>query len=267
MAQIEFDADVARQLEVIYGSRDVLRRRSLVREALAARPGERILDVGCGPGFYVAELLEQVGPEGSLVGIDASEPMLALAAKRCEGHANVEFHQSDATGLPVGNGDFDAALSVQVFEYLEDVPKGLAELGRVLKPGGRLVLWDVDWSTVSMHSGDPERMQRVLAAWDDHLSDPVLPRTLAVRLREAGFEDVACEGHTFATIDFVSDAYGAAFVPVIQKYVKEQGTIPEAELDAWVAEQVGLGERGEFFFACIQFCFTARAARAAGEPA
>ena len=48
-------------------------------EALAAHPGERILDVGCGPGFYVTELLDQVGPDGSVVGVDVSPQMIAVA--------------------------------------------------------------------------------------------------------------------------------------------------------------------------------------------
>jgi arsenite methyltransferase len=58
---LEFDASLGEELEVVYRTRDILRRRRLVHEALAAQPGERILDVGCGPGFYVAELLEAVG--------------------------------------------------------------------------------------------------------------------------------------------------------------------------------------------------------------
>jgi ubiquinone/menaquinone biosynthesis C-methylase UbiE len=61
---LEFDEATAKALERIYGTRDVLRRRQLVQEALAARPGEHLLDMGCGPGFYVAELVEQVGPDG-----------------------------------------------------------------------------------------------------------------------------------------------------------------------------------------------------------
>lgn len=58
MTQLVFDESLVEQLEVLYHSRDVLRRRALIRDALGARPGERILDVGCGPGFYVAGLLE-----------------------------------------------------------------------------------------------------------------------------------------------------------------------------------------------------------------
>ena len=81
MAQLEFDEATAKQLEVVYGTRDIVRRRRLVREALGASPGERILDIGCGPGFYVVELLDQVGPEGSVVGVDASAAMLAISMR------------------------------------------------------------------------------------------------------------------------------------------------------------------------------------------
>ena len=194
MGGLEFDEGLGEQLEVVYRTRDILRRRRLVHEALAAQPGERILDVGCGPGFYVAELLEAVGPEGSVVGIDVSPPMLAIAAHRTEAHPNVAFHEADATSLPVEGEDFDAALSVQVLEYVSDIPAVLAEIHRALRPRGRVVLWDVDWTTLSWHSADPERMRRALSAWDEHLAHPALPRTLAADLRRAGFEDVARRG-------------------------------------------------------------------------
>ncbi len=80
MGQLQFDEETSRRIEAAYSSRDVLRRRALVREAVGARPGDRVLDVGCGPGFYVAEILEEVGPEGSVVGVDGSAAMLGLAA-------------------------------------------------------------------------------------------------------------------------------------------------------------------------------------------
>ena len=110
---------------------------------------------GCGPGFYVAELLDEVGPDGSIVGLDVSPTMLAVAAKRSEGKPNVAFHEADATALPVGDGEFDAALCVQVLEYVPDPSAALRELHRALRPGGRVLVWDVDWATVSWHSSDP----------------------------------------------------------------------------------------------------------------
>jgi arsenite methyltransferase len=253
MSQLVFDEKIVEQLEVLYRSRDVLRRRKLVYEALGAAPGDHVLDVGCGPGFYSRELLDQVGPEGSVTGIDQSPQMLAVARRRSEGFANGRFEEGDATGLPVESDSFDRALSVQVLEYVPDIPAALAEIHRALRPGGRVVIWDVDWATVSWHSEDPARMERVLKAWDAHLAHASLPRTLAPSLRAVGFEDVRMDGHAFATVELSQETYGGAALPVIERYVRQQGS---ADVDAWADEQRALGERGEFYFACMQFCFS-----------
>jgi arsenite methyltransferase len=257
VSQLQFNEKLAEQMEVVYRSRDVLRRRRLVHEALGAQPGERVLDVGCGPGFYVSELLDRVGPEGSVVGIDASPTMLAVAAHRNEGRPNVSFHESNATSLPVEDGGFDRALSVQVLEYLTDVEPALRELHRAVRPGGRVVVWDVDWATLSWHSAEPERMERALRAWDRHLAEPSLPRTLAPRLRAAGFEDVAMDGYAFATAEFTSDAYGSALLDLMADYLRTVDGFGPSEAEAWAAEQRELGERGEFYFSCTQFRFSA----------
>jgi arsenite methyltransferase len=257
MSQLAFDESIVAQLEELYRARDILRRRALVREALGARPGDRILDAGCGPGFYVSELLDEVGPEGSVKGVDGSPQMLAVAAKRCEGRPNVDFAEGDLTALPVEDASFDRALSVQVLEYVPDTRDALSELHRALRPGGRVLIWDVDWTTLSWHSPDPERTDRVLRAWDDHLAHPALPRRLAAELRAVGFEDVQAEGHAFVTADFTPEAYTVATIPVIEKYVAGRDTVGPDQAAAWAAEQRELGEKGEFFAACIQFCFTA----------
>ena len=258
MAQLEFEEGLARQLDAVYRTRDVVRRRRLVREAVAAQPGERILDVGCGPGYYVAELAEETGPEGSVTGVDQSPAMLAVARRRAEGLGNVSFAEGDATALPVEDASFDAAVSVQVMEYVPDVPAALAELRRVLRPGGRVVLWDVDWSTASWHSEDPERMSRVLAVWDQHLMHPALPRRLGALLREAGFTAVEMEGHSFATAELTPEAYGGSLIDIVEPFVVQCGH--EEDARAWAAEQRELGERGEFYFAVTQVRFSARTA-------
>jgi arsenite methyltransferase len=254
MSQLVFDEKIVEQLEVLYRSRDVLRRRRLVYEALGAQAGDRVLDVGCGPGFYSRELLDQVGSEGSVTGVDQSPQMLAVAKRRSEGFGNARFEEGDATALPAQSESFDRALSVQVLEYVRDIPAALAEILRALRPGGRVVIWDVDWATVSWHSEDPGRMTRVLEAWDEHLAHPSLPRTLAASLAAAGFEHVRMDAHAFATAELDPETYGGSVFPVIERYVAERGA---RDAETWSAEQRALGERGEFFFACMQFCFGA----------
>ena len=254
---MEFDETTAKALEVIYGTRDVRRRRELVQEAIGASAGERLLDVGCGPGFYVAELLERVGESGHVTGVDTSKPMLAIAARRVEGHANVELLEAPATALPFDSDSFDAAISVQVLEYVEDVAGALSELHRVLRPGGRLVVWDVDWETVSMRTDYPARLRRVLEAWDRHLVHRSLPAVLAASLRDAGFTDISVEGHSFTTGEFTPDAYGASLIGVIGNYLAGLDDFPDEESTAWAQEQSDLGERGEFYFACVQLCVSA----------
>lgn len=258
MAALAFDEEMGNQLEAVYRIGDAVRRRRLVRRALSAQPGDRVLDVGCGPGFFCAELLDEVGAEGSVVGVDNSPQMLALAARRCEGAGNVGFREADATSLPVDDASFDAALCVQVLEYVPDLPAGLAELHRALRPGGRVAVWDVDWATVSWHSADPDRMERVLGAFDEHLVHRSLPRTLAPMMRSAGFEDVEMEAHDFTTGNFDPNAYGAAAVTIVESFVPGHNGVDQDEAEAWAAEQRELGERDEFFFACLQFCFTGR---------
>jgi len=202
-------------------------------------------------------LLEVVGRDGLIAGVDASADMLAVAAKRAGRHDNVAFHEADATSLPVADASFDRALTVQVLEYVPDIPAALAELGRALRPGGRLVVWDVDWASVSWQASDRKLMQRALTAWDKHLAHPSLPRTLAPQLRDAGFEQTRMDAHPFATIDLIPDAYGGSLVPLLERYVVEQGGMSQQDAQAWADDQRALGERGEFFFTVTQFCFTA----------
>ena len=257
--QLVFDEDWARRIEAVYEIEDAVRRRRIVRDALAAAPGERIADVGCGPGFYCAELAEDGGPGGSVTGVDASEAMLALARRRCADLPNVELRQGDATAVPLPDVSADAAISVQVQEYVEDVGAALAELRRVLRPGGRVLVFDIDWATYSVHSDQPELTARVLRAWDEHLAHRSLPRTLAPSLRDAGFEDVRVRAHPLAAIEFdPSRRHLAAMVAFVAVFVPGRQGLGEADAQAWLDDQRALGERGAFYATATQFCFTAR---------
>jgi arsenite methyltransferase len=257
MAPLEFDEERGKQLDAMYRRRDVVRRRRLVMAALRAQPGEDVADIGCGPGFYLTELAEQVGLRGSVTGIDSASAMLAAAAQRTDRHKNVALYRSDATSLPVPDHAFDALLSVQVLEYVPDVDAALAEIHRVLRPGGRAVLWDVDWATVSWRSNDDRRMRAMLNVWDRHLVHKSIPRSLAPSLHNVGFDNVTVEGHAFTTIDLDPETYGGSLVGAIAQYATDQADVDPDEVGAWRAEQEQLAASGQFYFSCVQCCFVA----------
>ncbi|MBT8207517.1 MAG: methyltransferase domain-containing protein, partial [Acidimicrobiia bacterium] len=231
--------------------------RDTVLRRLSAQPGDRILDVGSGPGFYVEALARQVGPSGSVVGVDPSEAMLETSGRRLADLANVELRQGAATALPVEADSFDRALSVQVLEYVEDVPKALGELYRVLRPGGRVVLWDIDWATVSWYSENPERMAAVLHAWDEHLADPSLPQTLPASLAMSGFEEITVDGHATVNTHISDDGYSKGLLRFVSGYAAGRRGCTQDMLDDWAQEQKELDAAGRFSFSVIQFCFSA----------
>lgn len=253
---LEFGDETALRLEAMYTSADVQRRRQIATAALHLAGGESVLDVGCGPGFHIAELADLVGDDGRVTGIDPSAAMLAAAASRNEHRGNVALLPGQATGLPVPDASYDAAVAVQVLEYVNDVAGALSEMHRVLKEGGRLVVWDIDWSTVSWQSSSPETMTSVLDAWDLHLVDPVLPRTLAASMRSAGFGDVRVEGHAFVNTDSGPDGYSGNLIPLIEDFVTSNGITSE-NAAVWRSDLLDLSDGGHYFFAVTQFCLSA----------
>jgi SAM-dependent methyltransferase len=89
--------------------------------------GQRVLDVGCGPGALTGELVSRVGPE-SVAAVDPSEPFVAAARERNPG---VDVRRAAAEALPFGDGEFDAALAQLVVHFMKDPVAGLREMGRV----------------------------------------------------------------------------------------------------------------------------------------
>lgn len=119
--------------------------RARLREILDPKPGERILEVGPGTGYYTLEVAEWIKPEGQLDILDLQQEMLDHSIRRAAeaGLVNVTPTQGDATALPYEDADFDAAFLVTVLGEIPDQDAALRGLARVLKPGGRLVVGEL----------------------------------------------------------------------------------------------------------------------------
>ena len=260
MGELRFDDAAAKGLVALYVTPDVAAQRDEFVRALAARPGERVLDVGCGPGFVARSLADAVGPEGAVRGVDISEPLLGIARSHCAGLPWVELAKSDATGLPYPDAHFDAVISTQVLEYVADVDAALAQIRRVVRPGGRAVIVDTDWDSIVWHSPDPARMGKILLAWEGHAADVRLPRTLANRLRAAGFRVDSQRVLPLFNPAYDENTYSARIIDMIVAFVVRRGGVSQAEADAWARDLRRAGERGDYFFSLNRYLYVSHKA-------
>nr|WP_240979675.1 methyltransferase domain-containing protein [Streptomyces sp. HNM0574] len=258
---LRFDGERATEADTEAHTPDMLAQRRHLRRCLDLRPGDRLLDIGCGPGYLISELLPDVGPEGRAVGIDISESMLDLAGRRCAGataDGRVELRTGRAENVPFPEGTFDAAVVVQVYEYVEDIRRALGELYRVLRPGGRAVVLDTDWDSLVWHSADRPRMREIQELWDDHVAHPRLPQQLSPLLREAGFAEESLTTLTFLDRRCDPGAYSYWQIGFIEAFLETHPRAEAARVRAWAEELRQLAAEGRYFFSLGRYAFTFR---------
>ena len=119
--------------------------RARLRSALAPRPGERLLEVGPGTGYYTLDVADWLQPGGMIEIFDLQQEMLDHTKQRAgkRGITNLTSTQGDARELPYADGSFDAAYLVAVLGEIPDQQQALRELARVIKPGGRLIVGEL----------------------------------------------------------------------------------------------------------------------------
>jgi demethylmenaquinone methyltransferase / 2-methoxy-6-polyprenyl-1,4-benzoquinol methylase len=212
----DFAGQVNRMFDRVAGNYDALnsvmtaglhhRWRGRAADRTGLGPGDSALDVCCGTGDLALELSRRVAPEGRVVGCDFSEPMLDLArekalSRQAEG---VRFEWADALALPYDGERFDAVTVGFGVRNLADLDRGLRELARVLKPGGRLVILEITQPTrpplstfyslwfdrivplLGAFSGDPEAYSYLPESVRSFPS----PHGLAEKMDGAGFEQI-----------------------------------------------------------------------------
>ena len=180
----------------------------------ALRPGQQLLDVGCGPGTITLDLAGRVAP-GAVVGIDRSAEVVAAAdaARATSGVANVEFRTGDVYDLADDDRAFDVVHAHQVLQHLSDPVAALAEMRRVLRPGGLLAVRDSDYGAFAWSPACPgldrwlELYQQVTAV---NGAEANAGRRLPAWVRAAGFDDLTVSSSTWTFAEPESRAWWAS---------------------------------------------------------
>ncbi len=253
---IDFDAAAARVARA-YQTADVIQQRERVAEVLDLQPGESILDIGSGPGLLLEELAQHVGPQGRACGIDLADGMVEMGRRRCAELPQVTVEVADASTLPFDDTSFDAACSTQVYEYVEDMPKALDDLARVIKPGGRVAILDTDYDSLVMEFDDRALHQRVLSAWDEHFVHADLPRKLSPLLRSAGFVVRNVEAIPIVNTEYADEHFSWHLTTFMASFAAGRAGVRAAEANTWRDELERLADAGRYFFSINRYLVVA----------
>lgn len=187
-------AQLATTLELRGRARPQMRLRRRFLRFARLRPGDAVLEVGCGTGVVLRDVAAMVGRRGRVVGVDSSLAILSVARKLCrrvQGGPPITLRRADGVKLPFGAGRFDAALAITVILHVADPLTVVSEMARVVRRGGTIGLQDQDFGVVAVTHPDRELTDRIMRGVAARVyAEPYSGRRLPGLLRVAGLAEV-----------------------------------------------------------------------------
>jgi ubiquinone/menaquinone biosynthesis C-methylase UbiE len=255
---MDFEGDIGLIQRKIANVSEGKARRTVVFNELGPKPGQAILDIGCGGGHLGQEFGLAVRENGRAVGIDISEDQLSNARTLCEDIPAAELLTGDATDMSFPGETFDGISSIQTLEYIENVDLALSEIRRVLKPGGKIALVSVLWDLWRFHGPDPELNQHMLDVWKKHCPHQMLPMELEPKLENIGFQDIGQQPIAFINTEYGENTFAYWASKAVAVFAKANG-VDNTRVESWL-DQLSQSEReGRFGFASVPVLTTAEA--------
>jgi ubiquinone/menaquinone biosynthesis C-methylase UbiE len=225
---------------------------------LGLQPGHRVLDVGCGTGEDVRAMAQIVGPTGSTVGLDSSATFIDVATTRSlVGDLPCEFRVGQAERLEFGDESFDACRAERVLQHVTDPGRAVAEMIRVLRPGGRLVCFEPDWDLQTFDSLDQDLTRRICTFRSDRMRSGAVGRQLRRYFVVGGMIDVQVTALP-GVITELGQADAAMGLHGVLEEAVESKVITEAEARRWWAELEDADRAGQFSAVSVAFLVSGR---------
>lgn len=228
-------------------------------ELLDLGAGLVVLDLGSGLGEDAIAMGRLVAPEGWVVGVDFSRSMIEQARERAKevGSNDVVFAQADAANLPYADRFFDRVRIDRTLQHIPDPSRVIAEVKRVLKSEGTVVVYDNDWETFTLSVGNREVARRIANHWCDSFPSGWVGRYLKGYLSRHGFSDIRIFPQTLQideleTADKVFDLFRTL------DEVRTAGLVDEAVVECAKTELREQDAAREFFCSYTGFLVAAR---------
>lgn len=245
-ADAERARDLAARLERRAKAADEVAARNAYLGLLDIAAGERVLDVGCGTGAVTRDIARRVGTGGLAVGVDPSGALLAIAREHAEDAGlggRIEFREGDALALPFPDSSFDVVVCATVLSHVPRGEAAVPELVRVLRPGGRLGVFDLDTDMTTFTHPDRALTRRIIAAASDAMAvDGWLVRQLPTLFQRARLVDVQARG--FFPLETELESFYASMADRCAEAAVKTGAITEIESRTWLAAFREQGARG-----------------------